>query len=287
MAKKQKIRKRKGSFISPLISVTLVLFLTAIFSILLFYADKLKSYLKENVQVNVIFDDVAKEADIVRLQNLLDADDATYSTHYVSKEEARKIMTEELGEDAGEVLGFNPFPASLEIFFNSEYAEVDSIENFKAEMTAYPFVKEVSYQKVILENIDKNVRIVGSVLLGFMLIFLLIAIVLINNTVRLTMYSERFTIKTMQMVGATKSFIRRPFILKAISFGLLGGILANLLVGFLIFGLDAKIPLSGIGDMKTNLLVAVGILALGLVITGLSSFYSVSKYLRMKLDDLY
>ncbi len=282
-----KPRRKRGSYFSPLVSITLVLFLTGLFSILVVYADRLKDYLKENIQINIIFDDFARDADIVRLQNILENDRRVKETRYISKEEAKKIMMEELGENSIEILGFNPFPPSLEINFYHEYAMIDSIESFKEEMLAYPFVKEVSYQKVILDHIDKNVRIAGMIILAFMIMFLVIAIVLINNTVRLTMYSQRFIIKTMQMVGATKSFIIRPFIIRSISFGLLGGLLANLLVGIVLYGTDRQIPLEELGDVRVNILVAIGILVMGVFITGVSSYYSVTKYLKMKLDDLY
>ncbi len=287
MAKKRKVKRKRGSYFSPLLSITLVLFLIGLFAILILYADQLKSYLKENVQVNVIFDDDSKEADIFHLQKMMEVEPSVIKTNYVDKEEAKKIMTEELGEDVDAVLGFNPFPSSLEIYFTADYANVDSIENFKKELDEFAFIKEISYQKVILENIDSNVRIIGMILLAFMSIFLLIAIILINNTIRLTLYSKRFLIKSMQLVGATQAFIRKPFIVRAVSFGLIGGVLANGLVVLLFYLSNSKIPYKIVSDTETNLLVALAIIIFGGLITGVSSYYSVRKYLRLKLDELY
>lgn len=284
---KRKVRRKSGSYFSSLISITLVLFLTAIFSMLVIYADLLKRYFKENVQVDVYFDDDAREADIFWLQKKLESDPKIKSATYITKEEAEKMMHEGYGEDAVTVLGYNPFPSSLEVYFKADYAEVDSIENFKSSMDEYAFVKDVKYQKVILKNIDKNVKIVGVILLVFMIGFLLIAIVLINNTIRLTMYSQRFLIKTQQMVGATKGFIRRPYVTRAIIYGLAGGIIANILVIAVLMSIDFKISIAAISDIKLNLAISFLVMIFGIFISGLSSYYSVNRYLRLKIDDLY
>jgi cell division transport system permease protein len=282
-----KLRRKKASYFSPLVSITLVLFLTGLFGLLIFYADKLKDFLKENVQVSIIFRDDTKEPDIFRIQKMMQNETFIIKTDYVSKDEARKIMIKELGEDAVNILGFNPFPSSLDVYFKASYAQVDSIDAFKVKMEKYPFVKEVSYQRVILENIDKNVKIIATVILGFMLIFLLIAIVLINNTIRLTLFSKRFLIKSMQLVGATQGFIRKPFIIKAINFGILGGVIANILLAVLIYLLNKYLPYTVIGNFKLNILLALLLIVFGIIITFFSSYFSVKRYLKLKLDDLY
>jgi cell division transport system permease protein len=269
------------------VSITLVLFLTGLFSLLIIYADQLKNFLKENVQVSIIFRDETKEADIVRLRKMLESETSVLKTEYLSKEKAYEIMTEELGRDAVKILGFNPFPSSLDVYFKSDYAQVDSIELFKKKIEQMSYVKEVSYQKVILENIDKNVRVGAMVILVFMLLFLLTAIILINNTIRLTLYSKRFIIKSMQFVGATQSFIRKPFILTAVKFGIIGGVIANALLILLIILFDHKLPYSVISDIRINILLSIGLILFGAIITFFSSFFSVKRYIRLKLDDLY
>jgi cell division transport system permease protein len=284
---KIKNKRKRVSYFSPLISITLVLFLTGLFGFLIIYADRLKDFLKENVQISIIFRDDTKEADIIRIQKMLNDEKNIRLTDYISKDKAREIMTKELGEDAAGILGFNPFPSSLDIFFIADFAQVDSIENFKSRMEKYPIVKEVSYQKVILENIDKNVRIIGTVILSFMIIFLFIAIILINNTIRLNLFSKRFLIKSMQLVGATQSFIKKPFIVKAVNFGILGGFLANCLLATIFIIANKYLPYPIINNLKINILVGVLLILFGALITFLSSYYSVKRYIKLKLDDLY
>jgi cell division transport system permease protein len=283
----KKVKRKRASYFSPLVSITLVLFLIGLFGMLVFYADQLKDYLKENLQVNVFFIDDAKEADILRLQNMLDNETFVKATNYVDKEAAKLLMTEELGEDAHEVLGFNPFPASLDVHVHANYAQVDSLSIFKENIEIFPFVKEVSYQKVILENIDKYVRIGGLAILGFTTIFFLIALILINNTIRLTLYSKRFLIKSMQLVGGTKGFIRKPFIYKAVTYGFIGGVIANLMLAGFIYAFSNWLPFTIMGNLINNLILSGSLLVLGVFLTFISSYYSVRKYLRTKLDDLY
>jgi len=283
----KKVKRKRASYFSPLVSITLVLFLIGLFGMLVFYADQLKDYLKENLQVNVFFIDDAKEADILRLQNMLDNETFVKATNYVDKEAAKILMTEELGEDAHEVLGFNPFPASLDVHVHANYAQVDSLSIFKENIEIFPFVKEVSYQKVILENIDKYVRIGGLAILGFTTIFFLIALILINNTIRLTLYSKRFLIKSMQLVGGTKGFIRKPFIYKAVTYGFIGGVIANLMLAGFIYAFSNWLPFTIMGNLINNLILSGSLLVLGVFLTFISSYYSVRKYLRTKLDDLY
>ncbi|MBC8342821.1 MAG: cell division protein FtsX [Bacteroidetes bacterium] len=283
----KKVKRKRATYFSTLLSITLVLFLIGLFGLLVIYAEQLKNFLKENLQVSVFFIDDAKEADILRLQNMIDHESFVKLTNYIDKEEAKQIMTIELGEDADKLLGFNPFPASLDVYFNANYARVDSVEQFKTEMEIFPFVKEVSYQKVILENIDKYVRIGGLAILGFTIIFFLIAMILINNTIRLTLYSKRFLIKSMQLVGGTKGFIRRPFIYKAVTYGFIGGVIANLLLAGFLYAFSNWLPFALSGNLMNNFILSVSILLVGIIITFLSSYYSVNKYLRTKLDDLY
>lgn len=283
----KKVKRKKASFLSPLVSITLVLFLMGMFGLLVFYADQLKTFFKENLQVNIFFTEEAKEADIFRLKQMLDNEYYVKKTDYITKEEAKQIMIKEIGEDAEEILGFNPFPSSLDVFFNSGYAQVDSVEMFKAEMEKFPFVKEVAYQKVILEKIDYYVRIGGLVILSLLIVFMLIAIVLINNTVRLTLFSKRFLIKSMQLVGATQNFIRGPFIIKSMTYGLIGGMIAVVLLGGLVYLVSNRIPYAVMGDPLTNFILALSLPVIGVLITFISSFYSVRKYLKTKLEDLY
>lgn len=285
--KRKTLKRKKASYISPLISITLVLFLTGLFGLLIIYANQLKNFLKENVQVSIIFQDETKEADIIMLKKMLESENSVLRTDYLSKEKAYQIMTEELGRDAVKILGFNPFPSSLDVYFKADYAQVDSVEQFKKTIEQKSYVKEVSYQKVILENIDKNVRLGAMVILIFLLMFLLTAVVLISNTIRLTLYSKRFIIKSMQFVGATQGFIRKPFILTAVKYGVIGGIIANALLVMLVIFLNENMPYLIISDMGINIILGIMVIIFGAIITYFSSFFAVKRYLRLKLDDLY
>jgi cell division transport system permease protein len=283
----KKIKRKKASYFSSLVSITLVLYLIGLFGMLVLYVDQLKDFLKEEFQINAIFVEDAKEADIYRLQNMLDNDAFVRKTEYINKEDARLLMTEELGEDAAEVLGFNPFPASLTIYMNADYVIADSILKMEESIEQYAFVKDVSYDIVILENLDKYVRIGGVVILVLIILVFLISLILINNTIRLTLYSQRFVIKSMQLVGGTKSFIRRPFIMKAVTYGFIGGILANLMLALSLYLISLWLPFTIMSDIISNFILSLALLLIGIVITFISSFYSVRKYLRTKLDDLY
>lgn len=286
MVRKSKTKRKGGSYFSPLISITLVLFLFGLFCLIVIYADQLRNYLKENIQLSIEFDEDAKEADVVRLQNMFDNENYIHRTDYIDKEESLEMMMEQFG-DIESTLGYNPIPPTLELYFVPAFANVDSLDKLKEELVDYSFVKEVYYSRADLENIDKNINIGTLIILVILIIVLIISLILINNTVRLTMYSKRFLIKSMQLVGATQGFIRRPFILRALSMGIFGSILATaLLITFLTF-LDAKIPSKNIGDIFIYTIIFAILIVIGIFITWLSSYYSVKKYLKMKLDELY
>jgi cell division transport system permease protein len=287
MANKRKIKRKKASYLSPILSITLVLFVTGLFGLLIFYADGLKSFLRENVQVSIIFKEDVRDADVMRLQKWLENDKAIKQSAYVDKEQALQIMKDELGEDSKEILGFNPFPASLDLYFYSEHANSDSISKFTEKIKSFSIVKEINYQKAILDNINKYVRIGALILLILLFVFLFIAIVLINNTIRLTIYSRRFLIKSMQLVGATQAFIQWPFIKKALLMGVLGGVFANFLIFIFLFALNYKFGFVFYDVLDILVFTGVLIILFGIIITVISSYYSMKKYLRTKLDDLY
>lgn len=282
-------RRKRVSFFSSFVSITLVLFLIGVFVLLVYHANGLKNYLKENVQMSLLFMEDANEPDILHFEQQLENMPQVKRVKYISKKEARKIMAADLGEDAIDILGYNPFPPSLDIYFEASYAAPDSLEKFKKGLLEKRNnVREVFYQKALVKNIDKNIRIAGALVLFFAILFMFIALVLINNTIRLTLYSKRFLIKSMQLVGATRWFIRRPFILKSVFHGLLGGICASGLLWGVIYLLKQKFPLLKVGYSPEFLVMLFpGLMFLGIIITGISSFFSMNKYLKMKLEDLY
>jgi len=266
----------------------LVLFLLGIFGLLVFSANQLQTYLKENVQVSVLFMEDTHEPDILKLKTSLEREPHINDVKFISKEQAKSEMKENLGENALEILGYNPFPPSLDVFFEAEHAQTDSIMAFKQAMEEKQAVKEVYYQETLIENIEQNVRIAGAVILVLAVIFLLIAIAFINSTIRLSLYSKRFLIKTMQLIGATWWFIRKPFILRAVLNGFLGAIFAALLLAGSMYIVKRQFPFINLFQTYEFYAILFGLMMIvGILIAGITSFFSVNKYLRMRLEDLY
>ncbi len=255
---------------------------------MVFHANQLKNFLKENVQVSIYFAEDVNEPDVFRLKKSLNDRNAIKNIAYTSKEDAREIMKENLGEDAQEILGYNPYPPSLDIYFNPDYAHPDTLKDFKEEWESNPKVREVFYQQALVQNIDRYLQIAGIIVIGLAVIFLIIAIALINSTIRLNLYASRFLIKSMQLVGATRWFIRKPFIYRSMFHGLLGGFIAIILILLLLYFIQDLIPfIDFFAHGGFYAMVFAGLLVIGCLITGLSGLFSINKYLKMKLEDLY
>ena len=278
----------RSSYFTTILSISLVLFLLGLMGLLLLNSQRLSDYVKENIGFSVILKDNIKEVDIIRLQKELDATTYVKSTEYIPKERAAKEFSEELGEDFVGFLDYNPLLASIEVKLYAQYANPDSIAVIEGSFQDFPQVKEVYYQKNLVNLINDNVQQISLYIFAFSLLLLFIAVVLINNTIRLSVYSKRFIINTMQLVGATNSFIRRPFIYKSVLQGVLGAAIAILLLLGII---DlAQQELSGVISFKEYELLGILFLlvvAVGVVLTCLSAYFAVNKYLRMKADELY
>ncbi|MCK4637803.1 MAG: permease-like cell division protein FtsX, partial [Bacteroidales bacterium] len=221
-------RRLKSSYVTTLVSITLVLFMLGMLGLIILHAKKLSDYVKENIGFSIIMKENVKEAGIIQLQKTLDASDYVKSTEYITKEKAAEELTKDLGEDFIDFLGYNPLLPSIDLRLKAEYANIDSLAIIEKDLLANKNVKEVFYQKSLVHLINKNLRRISIIILGFSILLLIIAIALINNTIRLSVYSKRFLIKSMQLVGATQAFIRRPFILKGILHGILGAFIAIL-----------------------------------------------------------
>ena len=281
-------RRARSSAISTVIGISLVLFMLGILSVLVMNAKKLSDTVKENIQIQVFLDEDVKEADVIRLKKEIDAESFTRSTTYVSKEEAAKQLTEDLGEDFISFLGYNPLQAAIDLRLNAEYAHPDSIEKIVEGIENREAVAEVVYSPNLIKQINQNVNKIGLVLLGFSALLLLIAIALINNTIRLTIYSKRFIIRSMQLVGATRGFIQRPFIFTGIMQGLYASFIAILLILGVLYAVRMEIPEF---FEFTDILMFVklfGLVALlGIIISGLSTLFAVRRYLRMDARKIY
>ncbi len=219
-------RRLKGSYFTTIVSISLVLFMLGLLGLIILHSNKLSDYVKENIGFSIIMKEKVKEAGIIQLQKILDATPYVKSTHYITKEEAGKEFAEELGEDFTSFLGYNPLLPTIEVRFRAEYANNDSLTIIKDKILANNNVKEVWYQESLVDLVNKNVRKIGFIILGFSGLLLIIAIALINNTIRLSVYSKRFIIRSMQLVGATRRFISKPFIMKGILQGIISALIA-------------------------------------------------------------
>lgn len=283
-------RKINTSYVTSVISITLVLFTLGFLGLFILHAKSLSNYIKENIGFEIIMKDGIKEADIIFLQKQLDINPAIKSTEYITKEEASRKLTEVLGEDFTEFIEdkYNPLLPSIDIRFNADWANNDSIiimENYVRENSS---VKEVYYQKSVVHLINRNLRKISLVLFGFSLLLLFITVALINNTIRLSIYSKRFIIRSMQLVGATEGFIVKPFILIGFVQGLVSALIAvGLLQGILIAAQQSVPELLLLSSKEMLIYLNVFVIIIGLLIAGISTFFAVDKYLKMKTDALY
>ena len=278
----------RSSYLTLVISVSLVLFLLGVLGLLLINAKELSDYFRESLSFSVMLDDDAKEADIRMLQKDLDAKPFVKSTEYVSKIEAAAKMKEELGEDFINFLGDNPLPPSIDVYLYAGYTSPDSVAKIEKYVMEYPFVKEIYYQESLLFLINENVKKITLFLLVISSFLFLIAITIINNTIRLSIYSRRFLIRTMQLIGATRGFIRRPFILQSAFHGLLAALLAMCLLMGLLYLIEKEFFLL-FTFKSTNLLLLLGVslIITGVLINIISTFFSVNRYLSISEDQLY
>jgi cell division transport system permease protein len=281
-------RKLKSSYATSMVSITLVLFMMGLLGLIILHAKKLSDYVMENISISIIMKEDVKEAGIIQLQKTLDASDFVKSTEYITEDEAAKELTEDLGEDFIGFLGYNPLLPSIDLRVKAAYANADSIAMIEQRLLANENVKEVFYQKSLVQMLNRNIRRIAIVILGFSLLLLIIAIALINNTIRLSVYSRRFLIKTMQLVGATRGFISRPFIIRGILQGLYSAFIAIIILGGILYLSQKEIPeLINLQDIDLFLSLFGIVILLGIILSWVSTYFAVKRYLRMDTDRLY
>ncbi len=281
-------RRYQSSYITTIVSITLVLFMMGILGLIILHANKLSDYVKENIGIRIYMKENVKEAGIIELQKHLDASDFVKSTEYITPEEAAKELSEELGEDFLGFLGYNPLPPSIDLRLKARYANIDSLEMLERRLLANSNVKEIFYQRSLVHLINQNIRKLGFVISGFSILLLIIAIALINNTIRLSVYARRLLIKSMQLVGATRSFIARPFILQGLTQGLYSSMIAIILLGGVLYLSRQEFPqLVSLQDPLMFLSLFGIVVVLGLIISWVSTYFAVRKYLKIKGDNLY
>ncbi len=275
-------------FITAGISTTMVLFLLGLVVFFVLTANNLSVYIRENIAFSAILDDGIKETSIIKLQESLNKKDYIKQTIYISKDQALKEQIEAMGTDPSEFLGHNPFNASIEIKLNAGYTHPDSIKWIEKELMANKNILEISYPQNLLDSVNRNLQKISVFLLGLAVLLSLISFSLINNTIRLTIYSKRFLIHTMKLVGASWGFIRRPFITRNLWIGILSGAVANaILTASAYTAVKYEPELLAIVSPESIMIVAVSVMIFGIIITTLCAYISINKYLRMKISELY
>lgn len=285
---KSSAKKSKPSYIYSIVGVALVLFSLGTLGLVVIHASKLSKYFKENIEIQVILRDNVKENQALALRDSLTHKPYIKSIEYVSKDVAADRFKKDFGEDFIQLLQYNPLYASINIKANANYVNTDSLKVIENNLTQQNIVREISYQRSLVQKLNENVNKIGMVILIISCLLALVVIFLIDNTIRLAMFSNRFLIKTMQMVGATRWFIAKPFDLRSVANGAISALIAIAgLVGILSFADKALPELNGLRDNMMIALLFLGMIVVGIAISLFSTHRSVMKYLRLKLDDLY
>ncbi|MFP4489097.1 MAG: cell division protein FtsX, partial [Bacteroidales bacterium] len=278
----------RSSYLTQIVSISLVLFLLGLLGFVLINARELSDYFRESLSFSVMLDEDSREADIRMLQKDLDAKHFVKSTDYISKEQAAENLQEELGEDFLTFMGYNPLLPSIDVYLLADYTHPDSVLNIERYLMNYDVVNEVYFQESFLHLINENVKKISVFLLIFSGLLLFISLTIINNTIRLSVYSKRFIIRTMQLVGATRSFIRKPFLLRSIVHGIIAALFSIVLLMVILYFVEQEFYLLfTLQDIGLLLYLFGGIIVLGILINLVSTFFSVSKYLGISEDKLY
>lgn len=286
----ERYQKRRliTSYFSVVVSIGLVLFLLGLLALLVLNTKKAADYFKEQIPLTVYLKDSAKEVQIEQMKKSLELADYTKSIDYVSKEEAAENQSKEIGEDFLEFLGYNPLQNSIDVHFNAHYVSSEEISEIAEDLQSEEFVDEVDYDEPLVSIVNNNVQRISFWVLVLSGMFLFIAILLINSSIRLSIYAKRFTIKTMQMVGATKSFIRRPFIWSSVKLGMFGTGLAMLGMALILFYVNRSFPDLGLASDTLPIAgIFIGIFLLGVILTWISTFFATQRFLNLRTDELY
>lgn len=277
-----------SSYFTTIISISLVLFMLGIVGLILLNTQQISNHVKENIGFSIILKEGAKDVDINQIKKTLDAESYVKNTHFIHPDSAAAQLKKELGEDFISFLGYNPLLPSIDIKLNADYANTDSLAIIEADLLKNTNVKEVFYQKDLVSLVNQNVKTISFYMLAFSGLLLIIATALINNTIRLAIYSKRFLIKTMQLVGAKHSFIRKPFVLQGVGNGIISAFLAIALIITILFYLQKEYPqLIDFKNVELYGVLFLMIIILGIIISWISTNLAVRKYLKIETSDLY
>ena len=286
----EKYQKRRliSSYFSVVISISLVLFLLGLLGLLVLNTKKVADHFKEKIALTIYLKDTAKELEIRQLEKSLALAEYTKSTEFISKEEAAEAHSKDIGENFMEFLGYNPLQNSIDVYLKADYVDQAKIEEINSEITSKSFVDEVIYDKPLISLLNDNIKKISFWVLLISGIFTFIAVLLINSSIRLSVYSKRFIIKTMQMVGATKAFIRKPFIWKSVRLGMIGAIVALIGVAIVLYYINEAFPeLQLLADEILLVILFISIFGIGVVITWISTFFATQRFLNLRTDELY
>ncbi|MDO7541923.1 MAG: permease-like cell division protein FtsX [Flavobacteriaceae bacterium] len=282
-----KYQKRRllSTYFSVVVSISLVLFLVGLLGLLLLNSKKVADHFKEQIAFTIYINDTAKPIEIKQLQKSLALRQETKTTRFVSKEEAAETHAKEIGEDFMEFLGYNPLLSSIDVYFNASYVSPAFLSELQKTFEDKVYISEVLYDEPLVEILDENIKRITQWILILSAVFILVAILLINSSIRLSIYSKRMIIKTMQLVGATKSFIRKPFIWKHLQLGILGSLIALGALSGVLYQLNQRFPeLNLISNPLEPALIFSSILAMGILITGLSTFFATQRFLNLTTE---
>ena len=286
----EKFNKRRliSTYLSLVVSISLVLFLTGLLGILLLNSKKVADHFKEQIAMTIYIKDNAKEIELKQLQKTLNLNLATKKVNFVSKEEASMRHSNEIGEDFIEFLGYNPLMNSFDVYFKASFLNPAMVSKMSKDIQRYNYVSEVIYDQPLLDLLDENIKKIKFGMIFTCCLFILVAVLLINSSIRLSIYSKRLVIKTMQLVGATKSFIRIPFIKTHLFMGLTGAFIAIFGLATVFYEMDRYFPELKIFENPIEpTLIFVAVLAMGLGITFISTFFATQRYLNLKSDSVY
>jgi len=286
---KEKLRKSLfSSYFSTTLSISLVLFLFGLLGLLQINTKRLTDYIMENVGITLILKEDTREVDVLKLQKTLEATSYIKSTRFVDKQAAAEELKKDLGEDFVDFLGYNPLLSSIDVKVNATYTNPESMALLESQFLKFPEIQEVYYQRNLVKQLNDNVKKLSLIILVLSVIMFTIFIALINNTIRLSIYSKRYLINSMQLVGATRSFIRFPFVVKSILHGIYGAIIACFILLMIFFSYQSELKqLIDFQDSLSMAILVLGIFVFGIVMTALSTYFAVNKFLRMKFDQLY
>lgn len=278
----------RSSYVTTIVSITLVLFSIGLVGLLILHVNKLSDYVKENIGFSVIMNKNVKDIEVIHLKKKLDAELYVKSTEFISEDKAAEIFMQDYGEDFVKFIGYNPLHTTIEVHLKAEFANEEQFAAIEKDLLKNENVKEVFYMKSLVYLVNDNVQKISFSILAFSILLLIIAIALINNTIRLSVYSKRFLIKSMQLVGATESFIRRPFIITEVLHGLIASILAiGGLIGVIYLARKEIPEIISLQSADLFALLFVFVIVTGFLMTWLSTFFAVRRFLKARMDTLY